>query len=111
MADLPETHPLLLHSIATCHTLIRVNDKLNGYSIDRKMFEASKWNFNDGPRGVNSDYGVETPYLISSPSWNNKRDGSTPSTTELAVLKRFPFESTVKRMTVSGLFCFDAFYS
>lgn len=100
LATLPETHPLL-HSIATCHSLIRVHGQLNGYSIDRKMFDATKWTFNDGPPGVNSNYGVETPYLISSPLWNDKRDSSYSPTVEIAVLKRFPFESTVKRMTVS----------
>lgn len=67
------------------------------------MFDATKWTFNDGPPGVNSNYGVETPYLISSPLWNDKRDSSYSPTIEIAVLKRFPFESTVKRMTVSPL--------
>jgi hypothetical protein len=37
--------------------LIKVNDQLNVYSINRKMFDAAKWNFANGPAGVNSDYG------------------------------------------------------
>ena len=65
------------------------------------MFDATKWNLIDGPMGVNSDYGVETPFLVSSPLWNDKRDSSDKPTIEIAILKRFPFESTVKRMTVS----------
>ena len=56
--------------------------------------------FREGSVGVNSDYGIETPFLVSSPLWNDKRMSSYSPSTELAVLKRFPFESTVKRMTV-----------
>ncbi|KAI9554376.1 hypothetical protein GHT06_019648 [Daphnia sinensis] len=99
LSTLPETHPLL-QAAATCHTLIKVNDQLNGYSIDRKMFDATKWNFVNGPPGVNSDYGVETPFLVSSPLWNDKRESSFNPTVEYGLLKRFPFESAIKRMTV-----------
>ena len=41
---LPETHPLLM-GIASCHSLIRINDQLSGYSIDQKMFHATQWVF------------------------------------------------------------------
>ena len=101
MATLPESHPLLLAS-ASCHSLIRLAGQTNmsGYSIDRKLFEATGWSFRDGPNGVNADYGVETPYLVCSPIWSDKRESTFSPTTELAVLKRFPFESQVKRMTV-----------
>ena len=57
LSILPDTHPLL-QVMTTCHTLIKLNDQLNGYSIDRKMFDAAKWNFANGPAGVNSDYWV-----------------------------------------------------
>ncbi len=99
LSSLSEAHPLL-QAAATCHTLIKVNDLLNGYSIDRKMFDATKWNFADGPTGVNADYGVETPYLVSSPSCNENQESSPHPTVEYGLLKRFPFESTIKRMTV-----------
>ena len=52
----PDTHPIL-QVTTTCHTLIKLNDQLNVYSINRKMFDAAKWNFANGPAGVNSDYG------------------------------------------------------
>ena len=58
------------------------------------MFDAAKWNFANGPAGVNSDNGVETPFLVSSPLSNKKQ-------VEYGILKRFPFESSIKRMTVS----------
>ena len=58
LSKLPDIHPLL-QVTTTCHTLIKVNDQLNGYSIDQKMFDAAKWKFANGPARVNSDYGVE----------------------------------------------------
>jgi magnesium-transporting ATPase (P-type) len=93
LSKLPDIHPLL-QVTTNCHTLIKVNDQLNGYSIDRKMFDATTWNFANGPPGVNSDYGVETPFLVSSPLRNRKQ-------VEYGILKRFPFESSIKRMTVT----------
>ena len=44
----------------------------------------------DGPRGVNEEYGVETPFLV--------QDANAAS--QVAILKRYPFESTFKRMSV-----------
>ena len=100
LPTLAETNPLL-QSAATCHTLIRVNDQISGYSIDRKMFDATKWNFSDGPAGVNPNYGVETPFIVSSPMRDaEKRRSSNRPAVELGVIKRFPFESNAKRMTV-----------
>ena len=100
LATLAETHPLL-QSSAACHTLIRVNNQLSGYSIDRKMFDATKWDFADGPAGVNPNYGIETPFIVSSPLWDaEKRQSSSHPAVEIGVLKRFPFESNVKRTTV-----------
>jgi len=29
--------------MSTCHSLIRLKENLSGYSIDRKMFEATGW--------------------------------------------------------------------
>jgi len=56
--------------------------------------------FKEGPPGVNAEYGIETPFLVSSPLWNRDRESTYNPTTELAILKRFPFESNMKRMTV-----------
>ena len=42
LTTLPQNHPFLL-AIASCHSLIRIKDKLTGYSVDQKMFEATEW--------------------------------------------------------------------
>lgn len=54
-------------------------------------------------RGVNADYGLPTPTLVSPPK--ALRPGmqhvkSAPSNLEIAVLKTYPFDSAVQRMTV-----------
>ena len=65
-------------SSASCRRrVIRVNDQLNGYSIDRKMFEATGWSFKDGPPRINADYWFETLYLVASPLW--KENSRVPS--------------------------------
>lgn len=42
VATLSESHPLLT-AMATCHSLVLVDQKLAGYSVDRKMFESTGW--------------------------------------------------------------------
>ena len=108
--SLPQDHPLLV-ATASCHSLIRVDHQLIGYSIDRKMFQATRWILKNGPAGFNSDYGIETPILVSSPIRKKERLSSIIN--EVAVLKQFPFESAARRMTVitqqKGSSCFTVF--
>ena len=55
----------------------------------------------DGPQGVNPNYGIETPFLVE-PIINRERNvmTKTGNINEVAILKRFPFESKIKMMTV-----------
>lgn len=57
----------------------------------------------EGPLGINEEYGVETPFLVSSPFWSDNRTSASNAVSEVAILKRFPFESSLKRMTVIAL--------
>lgn len=91
MEALSSTNVPLTTSLATCHSLIKVKGKLVGYSVDKKMFESTGFELEDGPPGVNPTYGVETPFIVKS------------NASEVAVLLRFPFEASVKRMTVRFL--------
>ena len=54
--------------------------------------------------GSNPDYGLPTPTLVSPPkgSKNNSSNklGIAPSNLEIALLKQYPFDSAVQRMTV-----------
>ena len=98
----------MLMAMASCHSLIRINNQLSGSSVDVKMFEATGWSFKDGSTGINLDYGIETPYLVSPPSLDDNKSTSDFSScnTELAILKRFPFNSLVKRMAVNFAFIY-----
>lgn len=100
IGSLSQEHPLVM-ATATCHSLILVNRQLVGHSIDRKMFKATHWKLKNGPIGLNSEYGIETPILVSSPLRKGERLSTTIN--EVAVLKQFPFESSAKRMTVVTL--------
>ena len=55
--------------------------------------------------GSNPDYGLPTPTLVSPPKGtknisSNKLGGPAPSNLEIALLKQYPFDSAVQRMTV-----------
>ena len=55
--------------------------------------------------GSNPDYGIPTPTLVSPPKGqkhggNTKIGGIAPSNLEIALLKQYPFDSAVQRMTV-----------
>lgn len=52
--------------------------------------------------GINPDYGVQTPTLVSPPKGHRNGGGvkTAPSNLEIAVLKTYPFDSAVQRMTV-----------
>ena len=56
--------------------------------------------------GSNPDYGLPTPTLVSPPknktAGAGKLGGIAPSNLEIALLKQYPFDSAVQRMTVVG---------
>lgn len=100
---LPMDSPLI-HAMAACHSLILLNGELTGNPLDIKLFEAIEWELKDQYNaGVNPDYGVPTPTLVSPPKGPRSSGGifrSAPSNLEIACLKTYPFDSAVQRMTV-----------
>ena len=52
--------------------------------------------------GVNPDYGIPTPTLVAPPKGirNGGHVKMAPSNLEIAVLKSYPFDSSVQRLTV-----------
>jgi len=100
------TDSALIQTMASCHSLIKMNGELTGYPMDIKLFEAIEWELKEesNPR-LNPDYGIPTPTLVSPPK--NTRNGNqlklggfAPSNLEIALLKQYPFDSAVQRMTV-----------
>merc|ERR1719193_1609082 len=112
---------LLIQTMASCHSLIKMNGELTGYPMDIKLFEAINWELAECNQStVNPDYGVPTPTLVSPPKnpANGDRSQSRPPSTfssnlEIALLKQYPFDSAVQRMTVvgkrKGASCFSVF--
>lgn len=104
---LPQDSQLVL-TMATCHSLVKINGELTGYPMDIKLFESIEWELRELTQsGVNPEYGICTPTLVSPPK-NPKNGGGqqlklgalAPSNLELALLKQYPFDSAVQRMTV-----------
>merc|ERR1719450_2085632 len=105
----PSTLPsdsLLVQTMASCHSLVKIEGELTGYPMDIKLFEAINWELTEQRHsGSNPDYGLPTPTLVSPPKGyknnsSNKLGGTAPSNLEIALLKQYPFDSAVQRMTV-----------
>lgn len=105
----PSTLPsdsLLVQTMASCHSLVKIDGELTGYPMDIKLFEAINWELTEQRHcGSNPDYGIPTPTLVSPPKGqkhggNTKIGGIAPSNLEIALLKQYPFDSAVQRMTV-----------
>ncbi len=54
--------------MASCHSLIKLKGELTGNPLDVKLFEAIEWELKEQQNmGVNPDYGLATPTLVSPP--------------------------------------------
>jgi len=57
-----------LHAMSACHSLIKLRGDLTGNPLDVKLFEAIEWELKEqNNMGVNPDYGLPTPTLVSPP--------------------------------------------
>lgn len=101
------TDSLLVQTMASCHSLVKIEGELTGYPMDIKLFEAINWELTEQRHsGSNPDYGLPTPTLVSPPKGHKNSAGSAklggiaPSNLEIALFKQYPFDSAVQRMTV-----------
>lgn len=97
-----------LYTMATCHSLRSVDDELVGDPLDVKMFEFTRWQYEEGQQNSGGD---DEENLGLSPSTarpppemaldlqSNNRSGE-PVPLELGVLKLFEFVSQLRRMSV-----------
>ena len=57
-----------MQAMASCHSLIKLKGELTGNPLDVKLFEAIEWELTEQHNmGVNPDYGLNTPTLVSPP--------------------------------------------
>ncbi|KAI5461058.1 hypothetical protein BGZ63DRAFT_356009 [Mariannaea sp. PMI_226] len=83
-----------LHTMATCHSLRSIDGELVGDPLDLKMFEFTRWSFEEGQQSVGEGEDDEqrglTPSVARPPNAN----------LELGVLKSFEFVSQLRRASV-----------
>ena len=58
-----DTHKVVLNTMATCHSLRIVDDQLIGDPLDLKMFDFTRWSFEEG--GKNANYNKESASYLS----------------------------------------------
>ncbi|KUI58868.1 hypothetical protein VP1G_06104 [Cytospora mali] len=98
-----------LFTMATCHSLRSVDDELVGDPLDLKMFEFTRWSYEEGQqssagdddeenRGLSPSIARPPPEMSLDLHSSNSAGQSIPF--ELGVLKLFEFVSQLRRMSV-----------
>ncbi|KAK3378169.1 hypothetical protein B0H63DRAFT_479050 [Podospora didyma] len=105
-----DTLKAALYTMATCHSLRSVDGELMGDPMDLKMFEFTRWTFEEGNMGGggidDEEQGTLHPAIARPPS--GAKDGESGSVLaagqnapfELGVLKSFEFVSQLRRASV-----------
>lgn len=98
-----------LFTMATCHSLRSVDEELVGDPLDVKMFDFTRWSYEEGQQSSGGDEDEEnlglSPSIARPPSdmagalTSSNRSGETVPL-ELGVLKLFEFVSQLRRMSV-----------
>ncbi|KAM4771313.1 putative cation-transporting ATPase 13A4 [Rhinophrynus dorsalis] len=83
----------LLGAMASCHSLIVLDGKIQGDPLDLKMFEATCWEIEDSP-GDDSKVSMQSMIVKPGP------DASNVTIEGIVVLQQFPFSSSLQRMSV-----------
>ncbi|KAM7201515.1 hypothetical protein V8F33_003339 [Rhypophila sp. PSN 637] len=103
-----EKRKAALYTMATCHSLRSVDDELIGDPMDLKMFEFTRWSFEEqsqlGSHGDEEEQGNLHPSIARPPPTSKiQTNGGGPeshSPFELGVLKSFEFVSHLRRASV-----------
>ncbi|KAL9571563.1 hypothetical protein ACKAV7_004205 [Fusarium commune] len=88
-----DTYRAALHTMATCHSLRSVDDELVGDPLDLKMFEFTRWTYEEGKQSASEEdeeQGGLAPSIARPPNGN----------IELGVQKSFEFVSNLRRASV-----------
>ncbi|XP_075056990.1 putative cation-transporting ATPase 13A4 [Mixophyes fleayi] len=85
----------ILEGMATCHSLIKLDGKLQGDPLDLKMFEGTGWELEDYEAKVNED-----GHLITCTMVNPGPRAKKVPVEGILILHQFPFSSNMQRMSV-----------
>lgn len=103
-----KNHRSLLYTMATCHSLRSVDDELVGDPLDVKMFDFTRWQFDEGEQSGGGGDNEEESLSISPsvarppPGQEHNVDDSSPNKKpiELGVIKAYEFVSQLRRASV-----------
>lgn len=110
--DSSDTLKAALYTMATCHSLRSIDDELVGDPLDLKMFEFTRWSFEEGHEGGGATDGEEQgtlqPSIARPPTVDkgytdaDRQDAAQNRRApfELGVLKSFEFVSQLRRASV-----------
>lgn len=86
----------LVKALATCHSLTKVDEKLLGHTLDVKIFEAIGWDLEEPMFGDEVPFERMPPRIVFPIS----SDQPDQPASAIAVVRQFPFESLLRRMSV-----------
>ncbi|KAH6848478.1 hypothetical protein BKA58DRAFT_395332 [Alternaria rosae] len=103
-------HKTILYTMATCHSLRKIDDELVGDPLDVKMFDFTGWSYEEGEQKA-GNAGDDDPEQKLSPSVarpppgreydvDDVEDEANRKQVELGVLKAFEFVSQLRRASV-----------
>ncbi|XP_025038282.2 putative cation-transporting ATPase 13A5 isoform X1 [Pelodiscus sinensis] len=82
-------------AMASCHSLVLLDEKIQGDPLDKKMFEGTCWEM-ENSSSAHSKIGVPDTSVIIKPGPN----ASNAPVDGIVILHQFPFSSGLQRMSV-----------
>src|SRR3569833_1664639 len=104
-----DTQRAALYTMATCHSLRSVDDELVGDPLALKMFEFTRWSFEEGHQGGgdgnDDEQGSLSPSIARPPAnmvydLDSRPANASSSPIELGVVKSFEYVSQLRRASV-----------
>lgn len=100
-------HKTILYTMATCHSLRKIDDELVGDPLDVKMFDFTGWSYEEGEGSGSNDDDPEqklSPSVARPPPGReydiDDTDDDNRKAVELGVLRQFEFVSQLRRASV-----------
>uniref|UniRef100_A0ABM5FVF5 Cation-transporting ATPase n=1 Tax=Pogona vitticeps TaxID=103695 RepID=A0ABM5FVF5_9SAUR len=86
----------LCRAMATCHSLLLLDGKIQGDPLDLEMFQGTDWEMEESPRKGGTGCSSQTLLTIVKPG----PAASQAPVEGIAILRQFPFSSALQRMSV-----------